>query len=202
MSVQLEVKERAIRPRSLRNQLRHEGKVPAIVYGYQIESTPIYFEEKNLSKILREHGANTVIKMTVDGKNINTLMSKAQLDTFTGQMLHVEFLSVNMKETTEVEAEVQLIGESAGVKAGGTLAQNLYTVLVAATPDKLPESIEVDITNLEIGDALTIADLPEHKDYEILTDPEEQLVAIVEAQTAPEEEEGTAAETTEPELAE
>lgn len=51
MSVQLEVKERAIRPRSLRNQLRHEGKVPAIVYGYQIESTPIYFEEKDLSKI-------------------------------------------------------------------------------------------------------------------------------------------------------
>lgn len=50
MSVQLEVKERAIRPRSLRNQLRHEGKVPAIVYGYQIESTPIYFEEKDLSK--------------------------------------------------------------------------------------------------------------------------------------------------------
>ena len=88
------------------------------------------------------------------------------------------------------------------MKAGGTLAQNLYTVLVAATPDKLPESIEVDITNLEIGDALTIADLPEHKDYEILTDPEEQLVAIVEAQTAPEEEEGTAAETIEPELAE
>ena len=53
MSVQLEVKERAIRPRSLRNQLRHEGKVPAIVYGYQIESTTIYFEEKDLSKILR-----------------------------------------------------------------------------------------------------------------------------------------------------
>ncbi|GJG92784.1 hypothetical protein EFL1_29230 [Enterococcus faecium] len=49
MSVQLEVKERAIRPRSLRNQLRHEGKVPAIVYGYQIESTPIYFEEKDLN---------------------------------------------------------------------------------------------------------------------------------------------------------
>ena len=134
-------------------------------------------------------------------ENINTLMSKAQLDTFTGQMLHVEFLSVNMKETTEVEAEVQLIGESA-CESWGTLAQNLYTVLVATTPDKLPESIEVDITNLEIGDALTIADLPEHKDYEILTDPEEQLVAIVEAQTAPEEEEGTVAETTEPELAE
>ncbi len=118
-------------------------------------------------------------------------------------MLHVEFLSVNMKETTEVEAEVQLIGESAGVKSWGYLSSKTCTLfLVATTPDKLPESIEVDITNLEIGDALTIADLPEHKDYEILTDPEEQLVAIVEAQTAPEEEEGTAAETIEPELAE
>ena len=74
----------------------------------------------------------------------------------------------------------------------GYLSSKLVHCFSGTTPDKLPESIEVDITNLEIGDALTIADLPEHKDYEILTDPEEQLVAIVEAQTAPEEEEGTA----------
>ena len=100
-------------------------------------------------------------------------MSKAQLDTFTGQMLHVEFLSVNMKQQKSKEVQ---IGESAGVKAG-YLSSKLVHCFSGSTPDKLPESIEVDITNLEIGDALTIADLPEHKDYEILTDPEEQLVA-------------------------
>ncbi|MBO0466947.1 50S ribosomal protein L25/general stress protein Ctc [Enterococcus plantarum] len=196
MSVSLEVKERAVRPRSLRNQLRHSGQVPAVVYGYEIESTPISVDQKEITKILRDNGANAVITMTIGGKKINTLMFKAQLDTFTNQMKHIEFLAVNMKETTEVEAEIVLIGESEGVKAGGELAQNLYNVLVSATPDKLPERVEVDITKLAIGDAITVADLPESKDYEIITDSEEQIAAVVEAKTESEEE--SSGEATEP----
>lgn len=184
MSVSLEVKERAVRPRSLRNQLRHSGQVPAVVYGYEIESTAISVDEKELTKVLRDNGANAVITMNVGGKKINTLMYKAQLDTFTSQLKHVEFLAVNMNEATEVEAEIVLVGESEGVKAGGVLAQNLYNVLVSATPDKLPERVEVDITKLAIGDAITVADLPKEKDYDIITDAEEQIAAVVEAQAA------------------
>ncbi|GGC93071.1 50S ribosomal protein L25/general stress protein Ctc [Enterococcus wangshanyuanii] len=196
MSVSLEVKERAVRPRSLRNQLRHSGQVPAVVYGYEIESTPISVEEKELTKILRDNGVNAVITMTVGGKKINTLMYKAQLDTFTGQMKHVEFLAVNMKEATEVEAEIVLVGEAVGVKSGGVLAQNLYNVLVSATPDKLPERVEVDITDLAIGDAITVADLPKNNDYDIITEAEEQIAAVVEAQAAEEETSEEAAEPT------
>lgn len=194
MSVSLEVKERAVRPRSLRNQLRHSGQVPAVVYGYEIESTAISVDEKELTKVLRDNGANAVITMNVGGKKINTLMYKTQLDTFTSQLKHVEFLAVNMKEATEVEAEIVLIGEAEGVKAGGVLAQNLYNVLVSATPDKLPERVEVDITTLAIGDAITVADLPKEKDYDIITDAEEQIAAVVEAQTAEVESSEEAAE--------
>lgn len=68
MSVSLEVSKREVRPRSLRNKLRHEGKVPAIVYGYNVESTPIAIDGQIFSKLLRENGANTVITMTIDGK--------------------------------------------------------------------------------------------------------------------------------------
>lgn len=193
MSVSLEVKERAVRPRSLRNQLRHSGQVPAVVYGYDIESTPVSVDQKELTKILRDNGANAVITMTIGGKKINTLVFKVQLDTFTSQMKHIEFLAVNMKETTEVEAEIVLVGESEGVKAGGELAQNLYNVLVSATPDKLPERVEVDITKLAIGDAITVADLPVNKDYDIVTDGEEQIAAVVEAKSATEEETSEAA---------
>lgn len=196
MSVSLEVKERAVRPRSLRNQLRHTGQVPAVVYGFEIESTPISVDQKELTKVLRDNGANAVITMNIGGKKINTLMFKAQLDTFTSQMKHVEFLAVNMKETTEVEAEIVLVGESAGVKVGGELNQNLYNVLVSATPDKLPERVEVDITKLAIGDAITVADLPKSKDYDIITDGEEQIAAVVEAKAAEEETAGEAAEPT------
>ena len=100
-----------------------------------------------------------------------------------------------MNEETELEAEVNLIGESAGVKAGCVLAQNLYTVVVSATPDKLPERVEIDVTSLEIGDSLTVADLPKNDEYTIVTDPEEQIVAVTEPQEITEDEEaGEAAE--------
>lgn len=196
MSVSLAVEKREVRPRSLRNKLRHEGKVPAIINGYQVESTPVAVSAAELEKILRDHGANTVITMDVDGKKVNTLIKETQADTFTRTLTHVEFLSVNMSEETEVEAEILLVGESVGAKSGGVVAQNLYSVVVSATPDKLPERIEVDITDLAIGDALTVADLPKVDDYTIVTDGEEQIVAIMEpqAEEAADEEAGEAAQ--------
>lgn len=196
MSVSLAVEKREVRPRSLRNKLRHEGKVPAIINGYQVESTPVAVSAAELEKILRDHGANTVITMAVDGKKVNTLIKETQADTFTRNLTHVEFLSVNMSEETEVEAEILLVGESVGAKSGGVVAQNLYSVVVSATPDKLPERIEVDITDLAIGDALTVADLPKVDDYTIVTDGEEQIVAIMEpqAEEVADEEAGEAAQ--------
>jgi len=194
MSVSLEVSKREVRPRSLRNKLRHEGKVPAIVYGYNVESTPIAIDGQIFSKLLRENGANTV--MTIDGKKVNTLVHKVQTNTFTNHFEHVEFLSVNMSEETEVETEIVLVGEAAGVKAGGVLAQNLYTVIVSATPSNLPERIEVDVTNLNLGDAITVADLPENNDYKVVSDGEEQIAAVA----APTEEAETTDEESEPEV--
>ncbi|MBO1115230.1 50S ribosomal protein L25/general stress protein Ctc [Enterococcus hirae] len=196
MSVSLEVSKREVRPRSLRNKLRHEGKVPAIVYGYNVESTPIAIDGQIFSKLLRENGANTVITMTIDGKKVNTLVHKVQTNTFTNHFEHVEFLSVNMSEETEVETEIVLVGEAAGVKAGGVLAQNLYTVIVSATPSNLPERIEVDVTNLNLGDAITVADLPENNDYKVVSDGEEQIAAVA----APSEEAETTDEESEPEV--
>jgi large subunit ribosomal protein L25 len=195
MSVSLEVTKREVRPRSLRNKLRHEGKVPAIVNGYQVDSTPIAVNAAELEKLLRENGLNTVITMNLEGKKVNTLIKEFQSDTFTRALTHVAFVSVDMNEETEVEAEVTLVGEAAGVKAGGVLTQNLYNVVVSATPDKLPERIEVDITGLEIGDSLTVGDLEKNDDYTIVTEADEQIVAIAEAQELSEDgENGEAAE--------
>ena len=195
MAVSLKVEERATRPRSIRNKLRHEGKVPAIVNGYQVDSTPIAVNAAELERLLRENGLNTVITMNLEGKKVNTLIKEFQSDTFTRALTHVEFISVDMNEETEVEAELTLVGDAAGVKAGGVLTQNLYSVVVSATPDKLPERIEVDVTGLEIGDALTVGDLEKNDDYTIVTEAEEQIVAVAEAQELSEDDEnGEAAE--------
>ena len=198
MSVSLEVSKREVRPRSIRVKLRHEGKIPAVVNGYKVASTPIAVSAKELERILRENGLNTVITLTIDGQNVNTLVQHYTSDTFTGKLTHIEFLSVNMKEETEVEAEIVLTGEAAGVKAGGVLTQNLYSVTVSATPDNLPENVEVDVTSLEIGHSISVADIPAANDYEIVTDPEEQIAAISEANIVEEPEEP--AEAAEPEV--
>ncbi len=188
MSVSLEVKTRALRPRSVRNQLRHEGRIPGIVNGYKIDSTAISVDGQEFKRLLREEGLNAVVGLTIDGENYNTLIHQFTTDTFTKEINHVEFLSVDMTEVTEVEAEIVLIGEAAGVKIGGSLTQNLYNVIVSATPDKLPERIEVDITDLQVGKSITIADLPVSADYTIITDPIEQICAISEPRTKAEEE--------------
>ena len=189
MSVSLEVSKREVRPRSIKNKLRHEGRVPAIINGYQIESTPISVDAKEFAKVLRDFGLHSVVKMEVTGASINTLIQRFTRNTFTGEFTHIDFLSVDMTEETIVEAEVVLVGTPAGVKIGGSLTQNLYNVLVSATPDKLPETVEIDISNLEINQSITVADLPVSPDYQIVTAADEQNAAITEGIGAAEEEE-------------
>jgi len=181
MSVNLTAEKREVRPRSLRKQLRHEGKALGVVYGYKVESTPIAFEEKELLKIVRENGENVLISIKLEGKNINVLINRRDMDVFTPTVDHVEFIAVKMDEETEVEADVVLVGEAAGAKVGGFLSQTLFKVTVAATPDKLPENVEVDVTNLEIGDSISVADLPEQKDFRIVTEGDVQVAAVVES---------------------
>lgn len=189
MSVSLKVEKRATRPRSLRNELRHAGKIPAIVYGYQVENTPVAIDEREIAKIIRENGANTVLSFDLNGKAVNALLGAIQANTFSKKWEHVELIAVNMNEVVEVEAELQIQGEEAIVKAGGELAQALYSVKVSATPDKLPEFIPVNIAELKIGDSLTVADLPASADYTYVTPAEEHILSIFEKQEAPEEEE-------------
>ena len=195
MSVSLEVSKRALRPRANRNKLRHEGQIPGIINGYQIESTPISVATSAFKRILKDEGLNAVVRVSIEGKEYNTLIHQITTETFTKEINHIELLSVNMSEETEVEAEIVLVGEAPGVKLGGALTQNLYSVIVSATPDKLPEKIEVDISELSIGQSITVADLEITADFTIVTDGADQICAISEARAAEETvEEAPAAE--------
>ena len=178
MADKLNVTKRELRPRSVRAKLRKEGKVLGVVYGYKVESTPVAFEEMALRKILRDHGDNALIELNIDGKKVNTLVHGTEADPFTNEYKHVEFMAVKMDEATEVEAEVVLVGDAKGVKEGGFLAQTLYKVTVSATPANIPERVELDVSELGIGDGLTVADIPKNKDYEIVSDSELQIAAV------------------------
>ncbi len=201
MAVVLKVAERAVRPRSLRKKLRAEGQVPGVVYGNKVENTAISVDGKELTRILKENGQNAVYTLEIGGKKVPTLLYDQQLDTFKRDWVHVEFLAVDMNEETEVEAELTLVGTPKGVKAGGVIGQNLYSVIVSATPDKLPDRIEIDVEGMDIGDAITVADIPVNPNYTIITDAEEQVAVVEEAQVHEEPEtDETSAPVAQPEV--
>lgn len=198
MSVVLKAEKRAVRPRSIRTKLRAEGRVPSAVHGNKMENISFSVDAHELDKAIRENGLNAVYTLDLDGKKISTLLQDYQLDTFSREWIHAQFLAVDMNEEVEVEAELVLVGTSKGVKAGGVLEQNIYTVMVSTTPDKLPERVEVDITEMAIGDSMVIGDLPKQDGFTIVTDAEEQICAVAELVAVEEDDE--AASPAEPEV--
>ncbi|MGX9132862.1 50S ribosomal protein L25/general stress protein Ctc [Rummeliibacillus sp. JY-2-4R] len=196
MSTIVHANKREAGHRSVISNLRKNGFVPAVVYGYQTDSTSIAVNARDFEKTLREDGKNAVITLDIEGNQIKAVINDAQRDTLKGQLIHLDFLAVNMSESLEVSVPIVTTGESVGVKENGVLQQPNREVTIKVKPSDIPENIEVDITNLAIGDTLTIGDIREKVNYTIVGEDDVTLVTI----SAPvelkvdENEEGTSAD--------
>ena len=138
-------------------------------------------------------------------KTIKVMVSDYQFDPLKTKLLISTSLAINMTEERTVEVPVQLVGEAVGAKEGGVVEQPLFDLQVTATPENIPESIEVDITDLQINDSYSVADIKVSGDFTIENDPEESVVTVVPPTDEPSEEEIEAMEgesaTEEPEVA-
>ena len=191
--------------RSDLKQLRNSGKVPAVVYGYGTKNTSVKVDEVEFIKVIREVGRNGVIDLGVGSKTIKVMVSDYQFDPLKNQITHIDFLAINMSEERTVDVPVQLVGEAVGAKEGGVVEQPLFDLQITATPENIPESIEVDITDLQINDSYSVGDIKVSGDFTIENDPEESVVTVVPPTDEPSEEEIEAMEgesaTEEPEVA-
>ncbi|MEB6611048.1 50S ribosomal protein L25/general stress protein Ctc [Staphylococcus borealis] len=190
--------------RSDLKKLRNTGKVPAVVYGYGTKNTSVKVDEVEFIKIIREVGRNGVIDLGVGSKTIKVMVSDYQFDPLKNQITHIDFLAINMTEERTVDVPVHLVGEAVGAKEGGVVEQPLFDLQITATPENIPESIEVDITELEVNDSYSVADIKVSGDFTIENDPEESVVTVVHPTDEPTEEEVEAMEgesaTEEPEV--
>ncbi|WP_210471780.1 50S ribosomal protein L25/general stress protein Ctc [Sporosarcina sp. 6E9] len=159
-------------------ELRAAGFVPAVVYGYNTEATSISVNERDLLKTLRVTGRNGVMKLQVDGNEVNVVLNDYQADPLKGTVLHADFLAINMTEELEVSVHVNLVGESKGEKEGGVISQPNWELDIKVKPSDIPEAYDIDISDLEIGDTITVADIREKSKYEILSDDDYALVTI------------------------
>lgn len=170
-------------------KIREAGKVPAVVYGYGTKNVSVKVDEVEFIKLIREVGRNGVIELGVGSKQIKVMVSDYQYDSLKNQITHIDFLAINMTEERTVEVPVHLIGEAVGAKEGGVVEQPLFNLEITATPDSIPEYIEVDVTELNVNDSLSVADVKISGDFTIENDAEDTIVSVVAPTEEPTEEE-------------
>lgn len=157
--------------KSAKTQLRHHGKIPAVVYGKDKQTTHIYCDLLEFTKTIRQVGRNGIIQLQVESEKPESVMlHEFQMNPLNGEFIHADFLIVNMTSQVEVEVIVNLVGEAKGVKEGGTLQQPLFKVNVRCLPADIPDSINIDISNYDIGDTITVGDIQSTGNYEIIDD--------------------------------
>jgi large subunit ribosomal protein L25 len=161
----LSVEFRAQTRKTASRRLRSAGKIPAICYGAGVDPLAITVDPILLVKALDPiKKTNTVIKMMVTGtpagdQELMVMVRDVQKDVLRGNLTHADFIRVSLDKEVHAVIPVVLTGKAAGVKEGGILHQVIRQLQVAALPDKIPVKIEVDVTALNMGDAIHVRDL-------------------------------------------
>lgn len=179
--------------------IRREGRIPAIYYFHGQDSTPLSIDEKEFRGILSSD-SNIIELAFEDNKKTKCIVRDIQWDPVSSKPVHVDFLGIKMTEKITMQIPVNLIGTATGVKNEGGIQQQLLRELeVEALPADLPEHLDVDVTELGLGDAIHVSDIEINK-VKILNDPEQSIVSISHPRVEEEVEEDEVEETTEPEV--
>lgn len=157
MSIALKVAQRSLKGPTGK-QHRRQGKIPAVFYGRGTQNLHFLIDAKDLDRVLStdEH----IVELSIDnGTQELALIQETQRNFLTGKPIHISFLKVRRGEKTWMTVNIELEGEAAGVKEGGDLLVNLRELEIECAPENAPDVLHLDITNLNIGDALYVRDL-------------------------------------------
>src|ERR1700694_3573635 len=186
-------------------RLRSSGKIPGVIYGHGIDPMPVAVDGRELRHALTTPaGLNALLALQVDGTTHLTLAREIQRHPVRSTVIHVDFLVVRRDEVVSADVPVQLVGDAIEVhRADGLVEQQVFSLPVHATPDRIPSSIEVDVTALRVGDMIRVGDLqlPEGVTTEVDADDPvvvAQAPAAMVVEAAPGEEGAAGAEGEEP----
>jgi large subunit ribosomal protein L25 len=181
-------------------KLRAAGKIPAILYGRGRDSLPLALDPRALDRILRSSGANTLLDLTVEGhpevKDTVALVKDLQRDPLRGSIVHADLYAVDLTRAVTVDVPIHLVGKARGLDFGGILEHTLREVALECLPRAIPESIEVEISHLEVGDVIHVRELTLPEGVTLVTDGDLGVVHIALPQAEPTPEEAAAAAAT------
>lgn len=201
--VNITAEPRSVSTKGAVNQLRRDGFVPGVLYSHEMEPVVFTIPELALKPIVYTTEMNLVnIKVGKD-KEIKSILKEVQFDPVSDRIIHVDFQAITVGQLIQIKVPINLVGQAIGIKNGGTLSFNLHKVEVECLPKNIPNHLEVDISDLDIGDSILIGELS-FENITILNPADASVVAVTAARA--EEEEPTEelaeedADSTEPEV--
>lgn len=163
-------------------RLRARGKIPAVIYGPGFDATSISVDPDEVDRILQsETGHNTIFELEIGGNSRQVLIKDYQLHPVTDQLMHADFQAIAMDQLMEFEVRIEIAGVPKGVRnTGGVLDMVLREIKLECLPIDVPDRIRIDVTELEIGDAIRVADLQvDTSKVTVLSEPDLVLVTVV-----------------------
>ncbi|HSK05993.1 MAG TPA: 50S ribosomal protein L25 [Acidimicrobiia bacterium] len=173
-------------------RLRKTGRVPAIVYGKTLDPITVAVDAHDLHMALHtEAGSNALINLDIEGRDVVLTMARViERHPFRNEYRHVDFVTVSLDETIHAEVVIHFEGTPVGVIEGGVFSPSKTHVVVETLATSIPSGIELDISGVEVGGALRIADLPEIEGVLYIEDPETVLMSVTAPAVEVEEEPG------------
>jgi large subunit ribosomal protein L25 len=173
----LEANERKTINKQSRNSLRNEGRVPGVLYGSRLEPIPIGVTRRAINPLVFTAKTN-LISLKLDGhEDYECIIKDVQFDPVSDEVVHFDLIALTSGEKIQLEVPIQLLGSAIGVKEGGLLQESMHKLSIECLPKDIPQSLELEVTELNIGDSIHIADL--NFEHITILNPEDTIVVSV-----------------------
>ncbi|GFN35710.1 50S ribosomal protein L25 [Tepidimicrobium xylanilyticum] len=173
------------------NKIRREGFIPAVVYGKEEKTEHIKVDQKEFNKVYRTAGITTMIDLELDGKVLPVLIKEVQIHPFKNQFLHADFQKIKMDETIRLTIPITIVGKDNIRQKEGVLVQQLDEIEIECLPKYIPQSTEVDVSDIDFNKPVLVSDLNIFGDENItiFREADDVIATLVETAGAEAEEE-------------
>ncbi len=173
------------------HKLRKEGFVPGVIYGHNKETKSIKMDRQLLQKLLNKYGESGTVSLEMDGEIKPTIIKEVQRGIVKSEVVHIDFQELSAGEKIKMTVHITLVGKEKVESSSTMIQQQLSELDIQCLPKDIPQGITVDVSQLEIGGSLTVADLDIFKDdkIEVLNDETEVVTSLISVNNEPEEEE-------------
>lgn len=179
--VSLKARQRTDTGKQIAKALRRDGELPAVIYGIGESPTPLILDYREFEGFLRRtRGESVVINLEIEGMEAKkALLRDIQRDYLKNSLLHADFQQIRMSDRITTEVSILLTGEPVGViRDGGVLDQSLREIVIRCVASEIPEHLEIDVSNLDLGETIHVSDLSfEH--VEVVTEGEVAVVSVL-----------------------